>query len=169
MMFSRFISESVPTIEQLEGTVSLDQISAAFSPLVATGERLSGPGSISNRMMGENEQLLVNAARNFAAGVLRKESGAAITAEELRDTFQRFIPLAGDSPAVVAQKRANRASMARTMTDLALPAEQYTARVRQPRGVTQTPVQPQPTTTPVSGGLAAAMAEFQRAQQGGRP
>ena len=174
MMFSRFINEATPVIEQLEGQVDGNRISAALSPLVETGERLTGPGAIGSRMLDDNEQLLINAARNFAAGVLRKESGAAITTSELRETFQRFIPLGGDSDAVKAQKRANRQMMQAAMNDLALPAEQYAARVRQfystaPQ-TTPTPRGPATITPPkgpaVSPELTAAMREF---MQGGRP
>lgn len=45
--------------------------------------------------------------QEIGAAILRKESGAAISAEEWRNIFQRYAPVRGDSDAVVAQKEQN--------------------------------------------------------------
>jgi len=45
--------------------------------------------------------------QEIGAAILRKESGAAISAEEWRNIFMRYAPVRGDSPAVIAQKRQN--------------------------------------------------------------
>jgi hypothetical protein len=143
-MYAQMMRESGPTIDRLSPLVNKDAISAALSPVVETGERFTGPGSLSNRIpgMGDNEQQLLNAARMFAAGVLRKESGAAITPAELRDTFARFIPLGGDSDALVQQKLANRRSVEAIMGDLSLPASEYYKRIKQFYPNSTPPAQP---------------------------
>lgn len=54
-----------------------------------------------------NDQMYFNAARLFAAGVLRKETGAAMTPGEVLDVAERFFPTPFDRPQVIDQK--NRA------------------------------------------------------------
>ena len=51
-----------------------------------------------------NDQMYFNAARLFAAGVLRKETGAAMTPGEVLDVAERFFPTPGDRPQVIEQK-----------------------------------------------------------------
>lgn len=53
-------------------------------------------------------QTAYNSARNFLATVLRKDTGAAITAQEWAEYTPLFIPTYGDSQAVLDQKRENR-------------------------------------------------------------
>lgn len=53
-------------------------------------------------------QQLEQAGRNFMAAVLRKESGAAITPDEMAQGFIQYIPQPGDSKEVQEQKRRNR-------------------------------------------------------------
>lgn len=67
------------------------------------------PEGAVNLALGENDQQYFNALRSFAAGILRKETGAAFTAQELLDVQSRFFPMPGDAPAVIEQKaRARR-------------------------------------------------------------
>ncbi len=51
-----------------------------------------------------NDQMFFNAARLFAAGVLRKETGAAMTPGEILDVAERFFPAPFDRPQVIEQK-----------------------------------------------------------------
>lgn len=48
------------------------------------------------------------AQRDFINAVLRKESGAVISAEEFANAEKQYFPQPGDSPEVIAQKKANR-------------------------------------------------------------
>jgi hypothetical protein len=48
------------------------------------------------------------AERNFVNALLRKESGAAIGKEEFNSAEIQYFPRAGDTPEVIAQKKANR-------------------------------------------------------------
>jgi soluble lytic murein transglycosylase-like protein len=66
------------------------------------------PEGVSNWFMDENSQRYFNALRLFAAGVLRKETGAAFAPFELLDVQSRFFPMAGDTPEVMAQKATSR-------------------------------------------------------------
>lgn len=62
------------------------------------------------------EQQQVDAARkNFITAVLRKESGAAISASEFYNEAQKYFPQPGDSDAVVAQKRHARDTAIKAM------------------------------------------------------
>lgn len=61
-----------------------------------------------NPILSANDQQYFNAVRLFAAGVLRKETGAAFTANELLDVQSRFFPMPGDSREVLEQKAAAR-------------------------------------------------------------
>lgn len=64
----------------------------------------NAPEAVVNMGLSPNDQQYFNAVRLFAAGVLRKETGAAFTANELLDVQSRFFPMPGDSPQVIAQK-----------------------------------------------------------------
>lgn len=46
--------------------------------------------------------------RNFVNSVLRRESGAAISASEFENANKQYFPVAGDTPEVIEQKRQNR-------------------------------------------------------------
>ena len=48
------------------------------------------------------------AGREFLAAILRKDTGAAITAEETARYGQTYLPRPGDSPQVLEQKKQSR-------------------------------------------------------------
>lgn len=62
------------------------------------------PEGAVNLALSENDQKYFNALRGFAAGILRKETGASFGAAELLDVQSRFFPMPGDSPSVIQQK-----------------------------------------------------------------
>jgi len=64
--------------------------------------------SLPNFMRSGDFQVQEQAELNFLRAILRKESGATITATELEDGETQFFPRAGDTPQVREQKRANR-------------------------------------------------------------
>lgn len=66
------------------------------------------PSSLTNWMASEAGQKYVNAGRNFVAATLRKESGAAITNDEWENGTRLYIPMPGDKPDVLGQKKRNR-------------------------------------------------------------
>lgn len=69
----------------------------------------SGLGSIApNFARSAEAQMQDQAERNFVNALLRKESGAAIGKDEFASAEVQYFPRAGDTPEVIAQKKANR-------------------------------------------------------------
>jgi hypothetical protein len=118
-IFYNLMATSAPEIDALVagGNVRPDMITLALR---------SGPFDFAaNRMLNDDEQKLLRAARDFTAGVLRKESGAAIKNDEILNTFQRYITLSGEGDAVAGAKKSARANYMKTMERSALPALNY--------------------------------------------
>jgi len=69
------------------------------------GNALSGMGD-----QGPRYQQFRQAQRDFINAVLRKESGAAISASEFENAEKQYFPQPGDSQQVIAQKAKNRAT-----------------------------------------------------------
>jgi hypothetical protein len=61
-----------------------------------------------NYLISEEQQSYQQAKENFINATLRKESGAAIADSEFTRADKQYFPTPGDSPQVIAQKRANR-------------------------------------------------------------
>jgi hypothetical protein len=66
------------------------------------------PAGVGNFAMSSQGQQAMNAEKQFIAAVLRKESGAAISAGEYKEYGDQFFPRPGDSPEKLAQKAQNR-------------------------------------------------------------
>ena len=89
---------------------------------------MQSPGFASdlvNTGLNEEEQSYLRNLQDFAAGVLRKESGAAITHSELKDVFRRYASGFGDVPATETQKAAAAQEYLDSMRTLAGPAVEY--------------------------------------------
>jgi hypothetical protein len=67
-----------------------------------------GPGGFGNFLMSAPGQRAVNAEKQFIAAVLRKESGAAISANEYSTYGDQFFPRPGDDESTLAEKARNR-------------------------------------------------------------
>ena len=67
-----------------------------------------GIGTAVNAVSSGNRQMLNQAKRDFMNAVLRRESGAAISAGEFDSADKQYFPQLGDSAAVIAQKAKNR-------------------------------------------------------------
>lgn len=67
----------------------------------------AGPAA-TNWLSSARGQEYMNAGKEFVAGVLRGDSGATITDTEWANGKIQYIPLPGDTPAVIAQKNRNR-------------------------------------------------------------
>lgn len=65
-------------------------------------------GYVANKAIGENEQRVEQAQRDFINAVLRQESGAVIADSEFNNARRQYFPQPGDSKAVIEQKRQNR-------------------------------------------------------------
>lgn len=60
------------------------------------------------QLKGDQLKQQEQAERNFVTATLRKESGASISPSEFATAEKQYFPRAGDSPEVLAQKKANR-------------------------------------------------------------
>lgn len=63
-----------------------------------------GEGRIRENALPENDRLWLQASRNWLAPILRKDTGAAITAPEVVFYMGEYLPSPTDSPAVIRQK-----------------------------------------------------------------
>lgn len=97
MTFADRLSTSGAIIDQLEaaGTSASD---AARSSVPLIG----------NWLVSGKYQQLDQAKRDFINAQLRRESGAVISEEEFDNANRQYFPQPGDTPATLAQKRANR-------------------------------------------------------------
>lgn len=73
-------------------------------PVVGTAINQAVP----NFMKSSDYQSYDQAQRNFLTAVLRRESGAVISDKEMESGRKQYFPIPGDSPRVIAQKKANR-------------------------------------------------------------
>ena len=70
---------------------------------------------VGNYLTTEEYKSYDQAKRNFINAVLRKESGAAIAESEFENADKQYFPQPGDTPEIIAQKRANRELAIRLM------------------------------------------------------
>lgn len=63
-----------------------------------------GEGRLRENALPENDRLWLQASRNWLAPILRKDTGAAITAPEVVFYMGEYLPSPTDSPAVIRQK-----------------------------------------------------------------
>ena len=84
----------------------MDQLSAQVNPTLTASYSLER--NIPERFRGGVFKQQDQAERNFVNAILRRESGAAISASEFQSAAQQYFPQPGDSPQVLEQKRQNR-------------------------------------------------------------
>jgi len=85
----------------------LETIGDKYSPIGVSAQNTMG--SMANWALSPETQQAAQAQRDFITAVLRKESGATIGDSEFANARQQYFPQAGDTPAVIAQKKQNRA------------------------------------------------------------
>jgi hypothetical protein len=61
-----------------------------------------------SELMNEDVKKVDQAERNFINAILRRESGAAISADEFSNARMQYFPQPGDTEELLAQKKANR-------------------------------------------------------------
>lgn len=105
-----------PTESQANANIYASRMEAA-EPIIQQFERegtnfwqtLAGnAGLVGNYLLTPEFQQFKQAKEDFLRAVLRKESGAVITDQEMRGGDQQYFPRPGDSDEVIAQKRQNR-------------------------------------------------------------
>ncbi len=86
---------------------ALDQVDTALTNYWdAQGSGL--PLGIGNQVVSEDYQKARQLSDEFLSAILRKDTGAAITDQEMQIYGRTYLPQPGDSPAVLEQKRAAR-------------------------------------------------------------
>ena len=99
------IEQSESILSKLEGDISnMGQMS--FSAQSA---------SPSAKLQSGTFQSYDQAARNFINAVLRRESGAVISPNEFDNARRQYLPMPGDTPETLLQKKANRELVFRNM------------------------------------------------------
>lgn len=118
--YFRMMTDAEPEMERLMkgGRIRKDFLSAALM-----APEWSQP--IANRVLNSDEQQYLRAARDFATGVKRPESGAALKDSEIWDILQRYVDLGGDAPELGQAKAVARREKRNTLHDLSLPAQMY--------------------------------------------
>jgi len=100
-------NESNKILNDLQGKYSVTKLGAkrGAESLWGIGGALGAAG---NTMLGDNEQQVEQAQRDFVNAVLRKESGASISPSEFENAYKQYFPTVGDSVKTIQQKAANR-------------------------------------------------------------
>lgn len=109
------MEKAVPVLDRLADKVRGDRISLA----------IRSPEMISNRFLTPEEQEYLRAARDFATGVYRPETGASAKPSEIQDVFNRYLTVGGDAPAIRQIKSSAREGKLVTQRNAALPALKY--------------------------------------------
>ena len=98
--FATRVLSANENLTSLENTPGFDPTS------IQTAIFESLPGG--NLALSEQEQSYAQSKRDFITAILRKESGAAIGADEFANEDRKFFPQVGDKPAVLKQKALGR-------------------------------------------------------------
>lgn len=107
LLFGSRMQEADKILETLTGKYS----PAAVNAKVAAGEAplIGGAaGMIGNALLSEEGQQAEQAQRDFINAVLRRESGAVISAPEFANAAKQYFPQPNDKPATLEQKKKNR-------------------------------------------------------------
>lgn len=138
--------EKQPKPQQFQAAGFANRIGQAekiFEDLASSGYDPTTTMSSAGRMLPEilkPEQLKMQeqAERNFVNAVLRNESGAAIAPSEFRSAERQYLQRPGDTPSVLAQKKANRMGVRAAYIAAAGPAlERVNAQMPQLQGSSQ--------------------------------
>ena len=97
----------------------LNELEKKIDPTSRVIGYISGGGGIgsemANKVASAEEQQYASAASDFVTAQLRKESGAAIGADEFERKYREFFPMPGDTPEQIASKQERRGMAANDM------------------------------------------------------
>jgi hypothetical protein len=104
-------SQSKDTLYATRATNALPLVDRYESELLSLSGNLAEgiPLNLGNYAQSEQYQVARDAGRDFLATILRKDTGAAITANEEQTYGKMFLPQPGDKPAAIQAKRQRRA------------------------------------------------------------
>lgn len=119
-LFYKLMADAEPQIDKAMRSGMVRK--AAISAFILTPSQLK---PLAQSGLNAQEQSLIRSFKDFAAGVLRKESGAAVTPDELREVWDRYGPGFGDDPSLDVEKSTARQSYMATMKQQAGPALKF--------------------------------------------
>jgi hypothetical protein len=105
--FAMRMRDARATIDQLEEDKSVDPTGQLVAHAGGKGW-VGTPANYAVGAMNPQAQVYQQAQRNWVTANLRKESGAAIPPAEMQQELEKWFPVPGDRPEVVASKRASR-------------------------------------------------------------
>ncbi|MDF5892404.1 hypothetical protein P4A93_12280 [Pseudomonas syringae pv. syringae] len=103
-----------------------------------------GDSSLANSMVSKERQQAEQSGREFVSAILRKDSGAAITNQEMETYGKMFLAQPGDSDQVIAQKHESRVTALQGIRDGLGTAEILAAPLGRPADRPNRPQQQQP-------------------------
>ena len=86
----------------------LDGLSADEPAVRSIASLLVGGSDFEGLALSDRQQKILQAQRDWVRAKLRKESGAVIGPEEMKEEVRTYFPLPGEGPEVVEQKRKSR-------------------------------------------------------------
>lgn len=102
--------QSKDTVYSVRAEGALPLIDEMGNALTSLSESVGGQvPAVGNYLKTPEYQQAEQAGREFLAAILRKDTGAAITSQEMAEYGAVYLPRPGDSPEVLAQKQASRA------------------------------------------------------------
>jgi NACalpha-BTF3-like transcription factor len=102
-------AQSKDTVYATRAQGSLETLDKLGDALTSLGESAAGSlGKTGNYLKSEEYQQAEQAGREFLAAVLRKDTGAAVTQQEMDIYGSTYLPEPGNGPKVLEQKRVSR-------------------------------------------------------------
>jgi hypothetical protein len=129
-----------PNVEESKSALFADRMSEAaplldiLTPPSITATAKGKAPVVGNVLLSPENRRFNQASINFISAVLRKESGANIPDTEIESQARIYIPMAGDDPATLEQKRRARESAIRGLSSSAGPNYKPVP-IRPPKGI----------------------------------
>lgn len=103
-----YLNRMIPSHKIITGLENINEGASGFVGGVAAANPLIRDSAAFNLAASKDRQKVLQAQRDFVNAILRRESGAVISASEFDNAQRQYFPMPGDSPDVIAQKRQNR-------------------------------------------------------------
>ena len=100
--FALRVNDNLETMDHLTNPDNPNRISADRAALIS---RALGEGTLANYQLSPEEQTYLINARDSLMAILRRESGAVIGEEELKNYSRQYLPQPGDSEKTMKAKR----------------------------------------------------------------
>ncbi|SEH79386.1 hypothetical protein SAMN05216228_100860 [Rhizobium tibeticum] len=138
-MFYNRAASAAANLEDLQNNKGYAPGAADYELMLGkTGDVL--PLSLSNNLVSPEGRQFYNSAMNFMLSVLRPDTGAAFGREEFQNYARVFIPLPGDDPQTIADKKVARDTALAALQGSSAGAADQITRIMQANGV---PVPPE--------------------------